>query len=206
VLKGQKVTPSENCPVVDVSWEDATGFCAWLTKREQTLGRITAWQVYRLPTDEEWSWAVGVGEEEEEAFNKGSPIEKDSKVLVYPWGTADFPPRDGKGNPLGNYADEVLERLLPYSAIPGYSDGYAMTSPVGSFPPEAHGLYDMGGNVWEWCQDWYDPAEQKDRVFRGASWDRCEPDDLLSSCRFYGSPDHRYNYGGFRCVLGEVSR
>ena len=51
--------------------------------------------------------------------------------------------------------------------IKGYDDGYATTSPAGSFPANGYGLYDMSGNVWQWCEDWFD-ASQKERVVRGA--------------------------------------
>jgi len=71
---------------------------------------------------------------------------------------------------------------------------------VGSFTANRHGLYDMGGNVWEWCEDWYDNG-WKYRVLRGASWDCDAPGRLLSSYRDYDTPVARLVYGGFRCVL-----
>ncbi|NLH75039.1 MAG: formylglycine-generating enzyme family protein [Verrucomicrobia bacterium] len=71
---------------------------------------------------------------------------------------------------------------------------------MGSFTWNRHGLYDMGGNVWEWCEDWYDNG-WKYRVLRGASWGNCGPRLLLSSRRCIGSPDVRLGDIGFRCVL-----
>jgi formylglycine-generating enzyme required for sulfatase activity len=90
--------------------------------------------------------------------------------------------------------------------IPDYADGFALTSPVGSFPANAHGLYDMGGNMWQWCENWYDPAEKKLRVVRGASWDDSGKVVLLSSCRFGEDPSGRSHVVfGFRCILAEDS-
>ena len=160
-------------PAVLVSWNDAKDFCKWLTKREQDRGTITQNQEYRLPTEKEWSVAVG--------------------PTKYPWGE-NFPPT-GKA---GNYADESVKRVFPnFSIINGYNDGYATTAPVGQFDANRFGLYDMGGNVWEWCDD----ASGSSRVLRGASWYYDFPDYLVSSYRNYYAPSLR-SYGvGFRCVL-----
>ncbi len=106
------------------------------------------------------------------------PAEKHQNNNVdYPWGK-EWPPT----RKVGNYADEAYHAKFPVKKnekenrmdndkwIEGYNDGYATTSPVGNFPANAYGLYDMGGNVWQWCEDWFD-KDQKDRVLRGASWD-----------------------------------
>ncbi|MBL68693.1 MAG: hypothetical protein CMO74_09655 [Verrucomicrobiales bacterium] len=83
----------ETHPVVNVSWEDANAFCAWLTRKERAAGKIKAGQQYRLPTDAEWSMAVGLGQE------KGNtPLEKDEGIKgVYPWGK-EWPPPKGAGS------------------------------------------------------------------------------------------------------------
>ncbi len=80
-------------PVVNVNWEDAQVFCQWLTNKDQQEGRISPQQRYRLPTDEEWSWAVGLPKEE-----GATPEEKDGKIKDhYPWGKQ-WPPPQGAGN------------------------------------------------------------------------------------------------------------
>jgi len=187
-------------PVVGVNWEDAQAFCRWLTAKETAEGKLPQGMQYRLPSDEEWSWAVGLTHEP-----GATPAEKTDKNTVdFPWGIG-FPP-PGK---RGNYADETFhakvpkhwvdrEKDLPW--ITGYNDGYATTSPVGSFPANAHGLYDMGGNVWQWCEDWFD-KDQKQRVLRGASWDSPDRNTLLSSRRRHSVPQERGSSHGFRCVL-----
>ena len=189
--RGQKVTPTEDCPVVNVSWEDAKAFCAWLTRKEQAEGKISASQSYRLPADWEWSVAVGLNES-----RSGAPKDKSGQVPGrYPWGT--WPPPRG----AGNYADATAKRAFSdLPVIEGYEDGYATTSPVGSFETNRYGLYDMGGNVWQWCEDWYDTA-QNSRVLRGASWNLSFPAYLLSSYRRGTSPGIRDDDLGFRCVL-----
>jgi hypothetical protein len=135
-------------PVAKVNWKDANAFCAWLTKKELAEGKIKAGQKYRLPTDAEWSVAVGLGEE-----MGNTPEEKSEGIKdVYPWGK-EWPPPKGAGNYF---------RSLKV-------DKFDYTSPVGSFAVNKLGLHDMGGNVWEWCEDKYSPTSPL-RVLRGASW------------------------------------
>ncbi|MEI8064284.1 MAG: bifunctional serine/threonine-protein kinase/formylglycine-generating enzyme family protein [Verrucomicrobiota bacterium] len=180
-------------PVCGVSWEDAKAFCNWLTKTEQANGQIGRRQFYRLPTDEEWSAAVGLTNE-----TGGTPKSKDSQLKdVYPWGTQ-WPPPPG----AGNYAGEEFKRIVPanWLVITGYNDGFVWTSPVGSFAANRHGLFDITGNVWQWCEDLYAPGSPW-RVMRGASWHDSDPGDMLSSYRYYDQPGYRYDRYGFRCVL-----
>jgi hypothetical protein len=124
-------------PVVGVSWYDATAFCAWLTTRDRRSGVLPAGASYRLPTDQEWSIVVGLDSE-----SGTTPEEKDSKVRLYPWGTM-WPPPPGAGNYCGVEA-KIGNEPEGLIVIEDYYDGYPRTSPVGSFPPNKHGLYDMG--------------------------------------------------------------
>ena len=114
---------------------------------------------------------------------------------IYPWGSEYDPARL---NALGH----------------GDLDAWRWTAPVASYPPNAYGLHDMAGNVWEWVADWFwaryyanaperDPAwlsEGRDRVLRGGSWDS-EPPNLRVSFRFRLSPTGRHAlYIGGRCA------
>jgi serine/threonine protein kinase len=163
-------TQGPDHPSVNVSWEDAQAFCQWLSAKEK--------RKYRLPTDEEWSLAAGLPPE-----SGSSPKEKDGQIKnVYPWGTT-WPPPPG----VGNYGRAKT------------TDGSGKTSPVGTFEPNRYGLYDMGGNVWQWCDDWYDENHRK-RVLRGGAWNILSADILLSSFRYYAPPGDRSDNTGFRCV------
>lgn len=192
-FKGQKVSFAPDHPVVRVSHDDAKAFCAWLTAKERQEGRLPAGASYRLPTDLEWSAAVGLPKE-----NGATPEARDMKLAgVYPWGNQ-FPPPQG----AGNFGDITLSAAFGAGLefIQGYRDGFATTSPVGSFAANSHGLFDLSGNVWEWCEDFYDGMNGA-RVLRGGSWVYFSADLLLSSFRSNGSPVGRFDFNGFRCVL-----
>jgi serine/threonine protein kinase len=178
---------TEYHPAVNVSWDDAQAFCAWLTKRDRAALRISLTQRYRLPTDLEWSAAVGLPRE-----SGSTPRDRDGKIHdVFPWnnGRGTWPPPRGAGN---------------YDPSLG-TDDFAHTSPVGSFAANQFGLSDMGGNVWQWCEDWFD-GSNRERVFRGSAWLSVERSRLLSSTRGSAPPTLRNERGGFRVVLATDSR
>ncbi len=179
-------TPDD--PVVMVSWTDALSFCKWLTDKEHAAGLLKPGESYRLPTDLEWSKGVGLPLE-----RGASPEMRDMGIQdQYPWGTQ-WPPPKGAGNYTGKETGAEVY-------IPGYDDGYAHTSPVGSFPPNAQGLYDMGGNAWEWCMDTWNP-KARSRVLRGGSWFQGALQlSLLSSCRIHSMPDKESDNYSFRVV------
>ena len=182
-------------PVCGVNYKDAVAFCHWLSKKER--------KHYRLPTDHEWSCAVGLGDRERAS---DTPHAKDRKIQgVYPW-APQWPPPKGAGNFAG--AECVGQKCLPnnYSAIEGYKDGFIFTSPVGSFDPNPRGIYDLGGNLWEWCDDDWSDSVKRDRpqkVLRGGCWGDSNPVCLLSSFRRHEEATVRGNVFGFRVVLEE---
>ena len=182
-------------PVSAVSWDDARAFCAWLTKKEQAAGRLRTNQWYRLPTDAEWSLAVGLGPE-----TGKTPKDKSEKIPdVYPWANLWPPPPNA-----GNFAGVESKPGTPtdWQVIPDYDDGFPRTAPVGSFASNQFGLFDLAGNVWEWCEDLADPAAAwQGRCLRGGSWANYEPSSLLSSCRVCSPAGMRRTCNGFRCVL-----
>jgi formylglycine-generating enzyme required for sulfatase activity len=187
-------------PVVGVSWKDAEEFCKWLTKAEQITGNLPPDREYRLPKDEEWSTAVGLKNEV-----GSTPQEKDGKISLYPW---DIPQKPEKSWPppaqAGNYAGTEAKKWLSWppnqSVIEDYEDPFQQTGPVGSFPANQFGLYDMGGNVWQWCEDWFS-VKMLYRVLRGSSWVDDSPVSLLASSRYVVAGDYRKVTFGFRCVL-----
>lgn len=176
-------------PVVNVSWQEAVAFCKWLTAKEQREGVISTKQSYRLPSDLEWSRAAGLTNE-----TGTTPEARDMGVAdLYPWGKT-WPPPVGAGNYTGEETGSEV-------AIKGYNDGFPWTSPVGSFPANKLGFYDMGGNVWQWCMDSWN-AESKAKVLRGASWyNGALKLSLLTSCRVHASPDSSTDNYGFRVAL-----
>ncbi len=143
---GVPASDSGDHPVVSVTWENAQDFSRWLSQKE---GRR-----YRLPTDREWSLAVGLGEEPGSTFEEKEKANRTSAFL-YPWGRQ-WPPPKG----AGNFADIATARKFPlHGIINGYEDGYATTAPVMSFKPNQLGIYDLAGNVIEWCEDLYNEEE-----------------------------------------------
>ncbi|MEA3207974.1 MAG: eukaryotic-like serine/threonine-protein kinase [Chthoniobacter sp.] len=182
-------------PAVNVSWEDAVAFCEWLTEIERAAGRLPDGARYRLPSDHEWSCAVGIGAQEDAAK---TPKEKRGAITgVFPWGSAWPPPPRA-----GNYADASAKKAGVGTAhLEGFDDGFARTSPGETFPANALGLHGLGDNVSEWCDDWYDPAKKEERTLRGASWADADELYLLSSFRGAYNPTQRFTAYGFRCVL-----
>jgi len=173
-------------PVVGVCWADSKAFCDWLSKKE---GRS-----YRLPTDREWSYAVGIARNEKK---DSTPDSLNGKIAdEFPWGSK-WPPTKGSGN----FADATYKQKFPSAdCIEGYTDGFVSTAPVMSFQPNKLGIYDLGGNVWEWCDDWYSPAKV-DRVSRGGSWTSRVEGTILSTHRDHTPPNRRDASFGFRCVV-----
>jgi formylglycine-generating enzyme required for sulfatase activity/serine/threonine protein kinase len=170
---------SEDHPVTMVSWEDAQKFCAWLSAKEG--------KTYRLPSDREWSIAVGIGRHER-WIQGTTPATVIKEQLEFPWGDKWPPPKFS-----GNYA---------YALAPNeQNDEYATTAPVMTFRQNSNGLYDMGGNVWEWVEDYWNDA-RLERVLRGASFTNADVENLRSSFRLRKAQGQRSENVGFRCVLG----
>lgn len=182
-----------NHPVVGINYFDALAFCRWLTRRERAAGILTAEQLYRLPTDAEWSVAIGLRTE----CGKTPEHKLHSSEGRYPWGPAWPPPAN-----FGNYAGEESKAEMPswWGVVPGgYRDPFPRTSPVASFPASALGFFDLSGNVWEWCADSYSRGLAK--VTRGASWGSDRPAYLQSAKRNPQFPETRTDELGFRLAL-----
>lgn len=189
-------------PAVCISWDESRFFCNRLTAKEQQMGKLTGYQAYRLPTDKEWSCAVGLPDLGA-AFDLFSSFYDKAKKFegVYPWGTQ-WPPPKGAGNygvlkevrKKGWFFDD--EEIV-------YDSGYKYTAPVGSFNANKYGLFDLGGNVREWCEDDSHPEIYRSfcNVLRGGSWRGGFSHALWSAWREGEKCFHYSDDIGFRCVL-----
>jgi formylglycine-generating enzyme required for sulfatase activity len=184
-------------PVVGISWDEAQAFCGWLTQSERGAGRLSANEKYRLPTDLEWSQAVGL---KTESGNTPKERSANKKEGDYYWGN-NWPPPPG----VGNFADEATRAdgwPTHLSIIAGYSDGCSRTAPVGSFKANSCGLYDMPGNVFEWCADYFD-ERRSTRILRGCHWGASEPrwsaaPDDCGDTQFFSPANRRSHPSNFR--------
>ncbi len=171
----------ENHPVTMVSWNDAMAYINWLNKERGMK--------YRLPTEAEWEFAARDG----------------GKFIEYSWGN-EWPDGNIAGDESWNHFPK-----RPWPVWEDYDDSYVYTSPRGSFKPNSFGLYDMTGNVWEWCADWYKgdyyeksprknpkgPVTGTHRARRGGSW-FSSPKSIRTTLRDSGTPNEMDFYLGFR--------
>ncbi|EDY20678.1 serine/threonine protein kinase [Chthoniobacter flavus Ellin428] len=189
---GFKQSPEH--PVVGISREDANFFCKWLTDKERSAGALTAAQFYRLPTDREWSEAVGLPAE-----TGATPEERSGRIKnLYPWGHM-FPPPEDAGNYAGSESTAGAPSKWP--VIPNYHDPFPRTGPVPVSAANERGIYDLGGNVWQWCGDSFGKSNPRWGVLRGGSWSTSRPEEMLSSYRKDLDPTFREDNVGFRCVI-----
>jgi len=168
--------------VPGASWRHPEGPGSTLNGRErhpvtqvayEDAEAYATWAGKELPTEAEWEFAARGGLEGT-AFTWGDEHLPKGKAMANTW-QGEFP-----------WQNELL-------------DGYERTAPVEAFPPNGYGLYDMAGNVWEWCSDWYAAGE---RAIRGGSF-LCSPQycaRYLVAARGRADPSTGSNHLGFRCV------
>jgi formylglycine-generating enzyme required for sulfatase activity len=179
-------------PVVRVSWEEAVEFAQWLT--DQSGGKYT----FRLPTEAEWEYAARAG-----------------ATTARFWG--DDP---DEACAYANVADQTAQQQWEDWTIHDCDDGFAVSAPVGSFRPNQFELYDMLGNVWEWCADTYHDSyadapvdgsfrgsldDEKAKVVRGGSW-KFGPPGVRCAYRDWIHPGIWLDFLGFRVVVGSAPR
>jgi formylglycine-generating enzyme required for sulfatase activity len=172
---------SDDHPVVNVTWNDAVAFCRWLGEKEKA--------VFRLPTEAEWEYACRAGTTT--AFAVGDD----------PEGLVEY----------ANIVDARAKEKYPDRSAVASSDGFVFTAPTATFKPNAWGLYDMHGNVWEWTNDWFAPPAAtdavdprgpdtgRDKVIRGGDWYH-DWSFARSAQRYPIHPSLCRRHAGFRVV------
>jgi sulfatase modifying factor 1 len=184
-------------PVVCVSWDDAKAYTAWLNTHVRVLQALPASsgnEPYRLLTEAEWEYAARAG----------------TKTKFF-WGD-DANAVCRYANSLDKIGRDKVRGLTVTKETITCEDGYAVTSPVGVFPANKFGLYDMAGNAWQWTEDcWHDdytgaPTDGSSwktgdcnlHVIRGASWGNDSARLLRSAYRSKYPSGFSDNYAGFR--------
>jgi len=189
-----------NHPVVNVSWHDATAYCAWMAEHLPTPGLLLqcgrgikiikamprGW-VVRLPMGAEWAKSARGGIQ--------VPSDKDTGTTDNPYPRRRYPWGDSwQLSTRGTAGDEMRCNVS--------ESGIGITTPVGMYPTGAspYGVLDMAGNVWEWCLEWADP-EGRYKVRRGGAF-RYTHEHARCAASDHAHPGLAWPYLGFRIVLG----
>ena len=175
---------SNEHPVVNVSWNDAVAFADWLSRKEGVT--------YRLPTEAEWEYACRAGTTTR--YCNGD----DPEGLVAVANIAD-------GTLTTKYPNWATRYPASFGPTVAAQDGFIYTAPVGHYNPNAWGLFDMHGNVMEWCRDGFPVDGAGGRVHRGGSWFN-GPRLALSASRLGNTPDTRSIILGFRVARVQAAR